>query len=251
MNRQNKMKKASFWIVFVISALIGLLSIILGFTDLSKYTIPLFLLSVFALLTDQYVKIMSSLTHTENYSNNMSNDVRDHLVVIKLDGSISQVFNEYVIERLDVIKSIKNTSFNIEADRHDADILFDDSLELKGAPDKVKKFIEKSLIWEDIGNRSKKTIKRFESWEKDCNHKNKNGGFYDYKLLDNSLTPYPNFLIITYNNGRKEVLFNWDVRLDGIEPEVLVSSEKLIVEFYNKQFTLLQKSAVTNGDSLD
>lgn len=248
-NQRNKLYQMSI----AISVIFGILSIIFGFVPfLSDFTLPSFLLAVFILLIEQSLKINDSLNHTEEHSSEMSNDVKNHLVVIKLDGSIAHVFDEYVIQRLETIKSIKNTSFNVINDHQDADELFNTSDELNMAPKIISRYISKGLIWEDIGDDF--ATKRFRIWDKINNskiNKKSNSGGYHYSILNNQKVPYPNFLIITYNNNKKEeVLFNWDVRLNGIEPEVLVSNENKLVEFYKNQFYLLRKNAGPDSDKL-
>jgi hypothetical protein len=229
----------------------GIISIVFSFIpSLTDYTFMTFLLSIFTLFHDQYSKIEKSLENTKEHSSRMSMDVKNHLRVIRLDKP-ARTFNDYVIQRLNIIDAVKNTSFNKSDNHHEADENFNESVELKNAPNIISQSIYNGLKWYDIGDDIAK--KRFKIWHECCDNASKtssNGGYYRSVIVNNRV-PYPNFLIITYKDGREEVLFNWDFRLNGIKPNVLVSNEKELIQFYCAQFELLRAKAVPDSDLLN
>ncbi len=233
----------------IIGLVLGVFSIAFGFIPpLTNYSYVAFLGSIFTFFYDQYTRTMKALDSTDEYSGRMSSDVKDRLHVVRLQEPMD-TFKSYVVDRLSVIKSIKNTSFNIYDDHEEADENFNHSPELKKSIPKIAKEIDSGLVWRDIGDKLAKT--RFSEMRKAVSQKNdnQNVGEYSSKIVNNQV-PYPNFLIITYKDNRKEVLFNWDFRSRGIAPNVLVSSEKELVNFYNAQFELLSKNSVTDTDEL-
>lgn len=229
----------------------GIISIVSSFIPpLTDYTLTTFLLSIFILFHEQYSKIERSLENTKEHSSRMSMDVKNHLRVIRLDKP-AKTFNDYVIQRLNIIESIKNTSFNKSENHCEADENFNESMELKNAPNFISQSIYNGLKWYDIGDDIAK--ERFKSWHECCDKATQsslNGGYYKSVIINNRV-PYPNFLIITYKDGREEVLFNWDFRLNGIKPNVLVSNEKELIQFYSAQFELLRDKAAPISDLLD
>lgn len=238
------------WIA-IIGVIFGIVSIISSFIPpLTDYTLAAFLLSIFTLFHDQYSKTQESLESTKDHSSQMSRDVKNHLRVIRLEKP-AKTFNDYVIQRLDIIESVRNTSFNKSDNHHEADENFNDSKEVLNAPSIIRRNIDKGLKWYDIGDDIAKN--RFKSWHECCDKVTQspsNCGYYKSVIVNNRV-PYPNFLIITYKDGREEVLFNWDFRLNGIKPDVLVSNEKDLIQFYSAQFELLRDKAVPDSDSLD
>ncbi|AWN66577.1 hypothetical protein LL14B4_10475 [Lactococcus lactis subsp. lactis] len=222
----------------IIAAFLTIVSILFGFyPSLSSYSYIAFLLALVTYLYDQDQRFSKRLKKTDENSNQMANDVKKHLQVIRLDKT-AKTWDEYVIKRLDQIKSIKNTSFNLPEDHTDADDKFNESEELEKAPELVKKAIEKGLKWRDIGDDL--ATKRFLKWNEICsNTVVQNTGYYKYSILNsNRNVPYPNFMIITYRDDLEEVLFNWDHR-KALNPTVLASREEELVRFYNAQFALL------------
>ncbi len=217
-------------------------SIIFGFNPtLSSYAFIAFLLALVTFLYDQDQRFTKRLKQTDDNAKQMSNDVKKHLQVIRLDKT-AKTFDNYIIKRLDLIESIKNTSFNLKKGHEEADDKFNQSEALSNAPYKIKLAIENGLKWRDIGDDIE--IDRFRKWKRICNCDSKIG-LYEYKIL-NHVVPYPNFLIVTYKDGIEEVLFNWDHR--GGNPTVLASRETELVEFYRNQFTLLSNAASEYAD---
>ncbi|QIL45602.1 hypothetical protein G7081_00125 [Vagococcus coleopterorum] len=236
------------WIA-IVGVLLAILSIILSFIPaFTNYVLTVFLLSVFALFHDQYSKTQTILKNTEETSNQVSLDVKNHLRVIRLDTP-GKTFNDYIIKRLDIISEIRNTSFNVSADDRDANIYFNKTDTLKVAPEFVKSNIDNGLIWHDVGDKYAK--KRFKTWHDYFYPEEQvtsSMGEYKSKLI-NPRVPYPNFLIITYKDARQEVLFNWDLRLNGTQPSVLVSNEDDLIQFYSAQFNLLYNNATDDADN--
>lgn len=245
MNKNNRNWVAIIGIVF------GIISIIFSFIPpLTDYALTTFLLSIFTLFHDQYTKTQNSLKETVKHSSSMSIDVKNHLRVIRLDKP-AKTFDNYVIKRLDVIASIKNTSFNKQDDHYEADENFNETQELLEAPRIISQSIQNGLKWIDIGDDLARP--RFKKWHDlfdKVTQSNSKRGYYDSFIVNNQV-PYPNFLIITYKDGREEVLFNWDFRLNGTKPNVLVSNEEDLIKFYCSQFELLRKKAVIDSDRLD
>lgn len=226
----------------IIAGFLTIISIFFGFNpSLSSYSYLAFLLALVTYLYDQDQRFSKRLKKTDENSNQMANDVKKHLQVIRLYNT-AKTFDTYVIKRLNLIESVKNTSFNLKNSHEEADDKFNLRDEVLNAPYEVRKAVEKGLKWRDIGDNY--AVKRFKLWREICSCDSRTG-LYEYKIL-NPEVPYPNFLIITYKDGIEEVLFNWDHR--GANPTVLASREKDLVEFYCNQFSLLSKAASNNGD---
>lgn len=232
----------------IIAVCLTIVSIIFGFTpSLSSYSYIAFLLALVTYLYDQDKRFSKRLKKTDENSNQMANDVKKHLQVIQIKKT-AKTWDEYVIKRLDQIKSIKNTSFNLPEDHADADDKFNESEELQNAPELVKRAIENGLKWRDIGDDL--AIDRFRKWRTICsNIAEQSTGRYEYSIL-NAAVPYPNFMIITYKDDFEEVLFNWDHR-KSLNPTVLASREEELVRFYNAQFSLLLDASSDFGDDLN
>lgn len=235
-----------------IAALLTIVSIIFSFFPLlSNYAFASFLLALVSFLYDQDLKIQRKLEHTEDNSLQMSNDVKKHLQVIRLYKT-AKTFDEYVINRLNLIRSVKNTSFNLPKSHEEADENFNETREVIDAPVVVKEFIAREgLKWRDIGDNI--AIERFKRWHELCDEESKKSevGSYKSSIINNyNAVPYPNFLIIKYKDDKEEVLFNWDHR-SSLNPTVLASREEELVRFYNAQFKLLSDAASDSSDDLD
>lgn len=244
-------KNKKDWVA-IIGVIIGLASIAFSLIpNLENYAFAAFLVSVYTLFHDQYSKTKKSLAHTEKVSSQTSLDVKNHLRVFKLEESPAKTFDDYVIKRLDIIQCIKNTSFNKKDDHHEADEHFNESEEVSNAPRYIRQAVYAGLKWQDIGDDVAKN--RFRLWHEYCAQATRDStknGYYKSVIINNRV-PYPNFLIITYkDNNYEEVLFNWDFRSDGHTPNVLVSNEPELVNFYKAQFSLLLKSATIDSDQL-
>lgn len=243
--RRTNEKKKNWGII--VGVILGIASIATSFfPSYINITQGTFLLSIFAFFHDLYSKTNSSLESTQKHSSEMSINVKNRLQVFKSDYSAVETFDKYVINRLDVIKCVKNTSFNLANDHHIADENFNKTEELFEAPKRISHHVNNGLKWKDIGDGYAQ--ERFRCWADKC--KSKFGkGEYEYVIINNRV-PYPNFLIITYKDDREEVLFNWDFRSDGYKPRVLISNAPELIFFYNQQFDLLWKNATIDSDLL-
>lgn len=145
--------KNSFNLFRISSFILFILSVVASAIPFfEKATLPTFLISIFIMVFDSETKTSASLKHTEKHSRQMAIDVKNRLEVIRLEGSIAKTFDEYVIQRLDIISSIQNTSFTLESNQHEADNAFNKSKKLHDSPDEVSKYIYKGLKWEDVGD---------------------------------------------------------------------------------------------------
>ena len=74
-------------------------------------------------------------------------------------------------------------------------------------------------------------------------------GHYSYKLIKQS-EPQIGFILLTYKDGTKEVLFNWDFRDIPQDPVVLLSRDEEIFNMFAAQYRGLLRVSINDYDSI-
>lgn len=77
---------------------------------------------------------------------------------------------------------------------------------------------------------------------------NTSKGHYNYKLITQS-EPQIGFILLTYKDGTKEALFNWDFRDIPEDPTVLLSRSPEIFTMFSAQYKGLWRVAVNDYDN--
>ena len=192
--------------------------------------IPAFLLSIVILLIDHGRIVSRATKNISKISFSVSETVKNYLHVTKF-GSPDKAI-EYINSRISSLKEVNNTSFNLEGANEKAENKFYKTTTYQQFQNKI---IESSsstgLIWQDIGDHL--ALVRFKYIYKQATIHNINSHYYP-KII--SCEPQMNFILLTYKDDSKEVLFNWDYRGAGRDPIVLLSRDQEIIQMFAIHF---------------
>ncbi len=207
--------------------------------------VPALLLSIVILLIGQSINTMRELQQTSIYSDRIYEAVKDYLHVTKL-GSPEKALR-YISSRMPAIREAQNTSFNLSEESERADEKFYKTVTYEKTLQQIAYYACRSLIWKDIGDTLAVTrLRALKKISSELSKDKRNG--YRYKLI-NHQEPQMNFIILEYEDGEREVLFNWDFRGIGQDPTVLISRDKQIVDMFSIHFTHLWRRASEDHDN--
>ena len=208
--------------------------------------IPAFLFSVVILLIHQGINTSHEVQKTSLYSDRIYEAIKNYLHVTPL-GSPERAM-QYINSRTPILREVKNTSFNLVDEMERADEKFYDTKTYKEMRQKIKIHASKNLLWKDIGDSL--AVQRFRDIHSVCDSfaRGKKHG-YKYRLINHE-EPQINFIILEYVDGSREVLFNWDFRGIGQDPNVLISRDRQIIELFAVQFAHLWRRASPDHDSM-
>lgn len=207
--------------------------------------IPALLLSIVILLIGQAINTIYEVQQTAIYSNRIYEAVKDYLHVTKI-GSPEKALR-YISSRMPSLREVQNTSFNLNDESERANEKFYDTDTYEKAVQQVAYYSCRSLIWKDIGDLL--AIERLRGLQKaaaDLARGKRHG--YRYKLISHQ-EPQMNFIILEYEDGEREVLFNWDFRGGGQDPTVLISRDRQIIDMFSIHFAHLWRRASEDHDS--
>lgn len=242
------------WITILIGPILSLIAFVVTYyidplkfgTTEALSALPAFLLSIIILMITQNITNSLDIEKHSEFSDRIYEAVKNYLHVTIIGSP--EVALKYINDRIPVLSEVKNTSFNIIGETERADEKFYDSVFYQMFIDNIAKYCHSSLMWKDIGDRL--ALARFRTLSNniynsvsDNSHKR-----YKYRLTSGN-EPQINFIILEYNNGDREVLFNWDYRKIGIDPLVLISRDSQIIEMFAVQFYHLWKSASEDHDN--
>lgn len=227
-------------VLSVISFIFGTIIDPLKFDKLSA--IPAFLLSIVILLIGQILTIQSEVDKVSDESSEVCSTVKNSIHVTRV-GTPKKAW-EYVISRLTVLDYVQNTSFNYEDEIEQTEYRLYSSEIYKKSNKEIACQIKRGLQWQDVGDPSAQ--KRFESIINQIPSNSK--GSYEYRFIS-QIDPQIGFIILTYNDGTKEVLFNWDFRDIPHDPVVLLSRNEEIINMFAAQHRGLWRSATQHYDT--
>lgn len=223
--------------------------VITYYIDPLKYTlqsslaaVPAFLLSIIVLIIGQNITTHNEVQKVSEDSELICETVKNYLHVTKM-GTPKYAW-EYIINRLPVLDYVQNTSFNFEDEEIQTNERLYDGTSYQQSFAKIAKNVNQGLTWKDIGDKS--ALERFKKIDSQVSEKHK--GNYQYKLIAQS-EPQIGFVILTYKDGTKEVLFNWDFRDIPQDPVVLLSRDTEILNMFAAQCKGLWRVAVEDYDS--
>lgn len=248
------MKKRKFnkkqYLILITSPLLALFSFVITYyidplnysRNASMASIPAFLLSIIILVIGQIIAIHNEVEQVSIDSERIYETVKNYLNVTKL-GTPQSAW-KYIIDKLSILEYVQNTSFNF-ADEHELtnERLYDEDAYQQSFSE-ISKYISKGLYWKDIGDSS--AIVRFRKMN-DLIPNNSKGKYY-FKLIQQS-EPQIGFILLTYKDGTKEVLFNWDFRDIPQDPVVLLSRDEEIFNMFAAQYKSLWRVAVNDYDN--
>ena len=237
-------------IILIVSPIISLVSFVLTYyidplnyaEHVSLAAIPAFLLSIIILVIGQIITIHNEVERVTVDSERIYETVKNYLNVTKM-GTPQSAW-KYVIERLPILDYVQNTSFNFEYEEEESSERLYNNDEYQQSLGVIGKYVNKGLKWHDIGDKS--AIARFRQIEGSVSATAK--GHYNYRIIAQS-EPQIGFILLTYKDGTKEVLFNWDFRDIPEDPTVLLSRDSEIFTMFSAQYKGLWRVAVSDYDS--
>ena len=252
--QRNTMKKKKFdikqYIILILSPVLALVSFVLTYyidplnykSHASLASIPAFLLSIIILVIGQILAIHNEVEQVSTDSERIYETVKNYLNVTKI-GTPQSAW-KYIIDKLPILEYVQNTSFNFSDEHEVTDERLYAGDTYKQSYSQIAKYINKGLSWKDVGDSS--AIKRFRRLSEFILHNSK--GHYYYKLIKQS-EPQIGFILLTYKDGTKEVLFNWDFRDIPQDPVVLLSRDEEIFNMFAAQYKGLWRVAVNDYDN--
>lgn len=237
-------------LILIVSPLLSLVSFVLTYyidplnygQNASMASIPAFLLSIIILVIGQIIAIHNEIERVSVDSERIYETVKNYLNVTKL-GTPQSAW-KYIIDKLPILEYVQNTSFNFKDECDLTSERLYESDKYQQSFDKITKFIHRGLDWKDIGDSS--AIERFREINKHIINNSK--GHYYFKLIQQS-EPQIGFVLLTYKDGTKEVLFNWDFRDIPQDPVVLLSRDEEIFNMFAAQYKSLWRVAVNDYDN--
>lgn len=207
--------------------------------------LPAFLLSVLILIINHQFTTTNEVQRTSDVSDRIFEAIKDYMHVTSV-GSPERA-QEYINGRIPALREVQNTSFNIDLESERAEEKFYGTPTYTETGKAIKIYCRKSLIWKDLGDHYAADRFRKLSEEMELKDNGQTAG-YNYKLIKHR-EPQINFIILEYQDGSREVLFNWDFRGVGQDPTVLLSREPQIVRMFAEQFTHLWRTASPDHDT--
>lgn len=148
---------------------------------------------------------------------------------------------EYVISKLDQIKSIDNTHVKVGGTRSEERIY--SSNVYNRFTTALRKAIEQGLVFRDLVGKSSLEYekKRVIDW---AQQKPKSRRVF-VKTIDSHI-PVINHFILTYHSGKREVLFGWGYNDEKPLEQVFLSRDEKMILYFSNYFENLYRS----GESL-
>lgn len=212
----------------------------LGYKALSS--IPAFLLSIVVLLIGQIIAIQSEVDKVSDTSDIVCNTVKSYIHVTKI-GTPKKAW-EYVISRLSAMEYVQNTSFNYDDEINQTKYRLYSSDVYQKSLKEIACSIKKGLLWQDIGDST--AIGRFKTIVNLIPDNSE--GSYAYRLISQA-EPQLGFIILTYKDGTREVLFNWDFRDIPQDPIVMLSRDEEIINMFAAQHRGLWRVSTEDYDT--
>lgn len=207
--------------------------------------LPAFFLSVVILLLGQAITVAQESHRSSAVSDKIYRAVRDYLHVTPA-GSPEEAIR-YIKARIPSLREVKNTSFSIDDELERVDEKLYETSRYTELCQDIAYYSCRGLLWKDVGDGF--AAKRLRSIRSACDNISRGSrDGYRHKLIAHT-EPQMNFIIMEYQDGTKEVLFNWDFRSAGQDPIVLISRDRQIVEMYAIHFTMLWRRASEDHDN--
>lgn len=249
MKKPNSPKKQLFFLL--LSPILSIITFVatyflnpLKFTSQSSMAaVPAFLLSIVILIIGQIISTHNEVEKVSADSEIIYETVKNYLQVTKM-GTPKSAW-EYIIGRLSVLEYVQNTSFNFQDEYEQTSERLYEGDSYKKSYGEIAHYINHGLIWKDIGDSS--AIQRFRKINETVSKHAK--GQYQFKIIS-QLEPQIGFIILTYKDGKTEVLFNWDFRDIPQDPVVLLSRDQEIINMFAAQYRCLWRIAVSDYDSM-
>ena len=217
-----------------------------GLANLSQNPeLPAFFLSIVVLLVSDRISGLFQMQENKEQTKRLADLIKDSHSVVKFRTPRDAI--QYISNRIDSLRSVENISVNTDDEFIDVDDYFYRSEQYDSFISSISSGVAKGLIWRDLGDKYAK--KRFDKIG-GLVAKKKSKGTYQYKLISHN-EPQITFTIIQYHDGTREVLFNWDYRSPGAEPNVMLSRDEDLVTMFAIHFTILWKDSSHGELSVD
>lgn len=243
----------SFWVAMVVGPMISIVAffgtyladpIKFGDKDGALAAVPSLALAVLLLFITVTIASHVDSTRSVEGTDRIYEAVKNYLHVTKL-GTTQHAW-AYVMARLPAIEEVRNTSFNlVDEMERPVERLYGSEVYQQG-PRKVATASARGLRWKDVGDSL--ALTRFREFSAAAQTvSDRASGGYSYRLVSGA-DPQLNFILLTYPDQSKEVLFNWDYRSIEREPTVLLSRDADIVSMFEVQFGQLWRRASEDHD---
>jgi hypothetical protein len=208
--------------------------------------IPAFLLAIVILLISHNLATLREVERASGYSDRIYEAVKDYLHVTKIGSP--ETAAQYVLSRMPILREVRNTTLNLPDEIERSTEKLYDTTAYRDVSARVAEWAANGRRWKDIGDtRATERLRSNHKLASRSAGKRKSG--YQYRLLTRD-EPQINFILLTYEDGSTEVLFNWDFRNIGQDPTVLLSRDRDILEMFAVQFEHLWRAASPDHDSI-
>lgn len=209
--------------------------------------VPAMALAVFGLLIGHTILVRRDVNNISTFTTRIDESVKNYLHVTRI-GSATQAL-DYITSRLPSLSEVRGTIFNYRTEAEIADDRLYDSEEYEAFETAIPQATARGVRWKDIGQSD--VVERFRRTSRNANVQSeaRTRDRYQYRLVESHL-PQMNFSLLTYSNGDRELLFNWDYRSIGHDPIVLLSRDNAIVEMFAIHFELLWSAASEDHDNI-
>lgn len=208
--------------------------------------IPAFLLATVILLISHNLAALREVERASAYSDRIYEAVKDYLHVTKIGSP--ETAAQYVLGRMPILREVRNTTLNLPEEIERSTEKLYDTVAYKDVSARVAEWAAKGQRWKDIGD-TRATERLRATYEEAARVAGKRKTGYQFRLLTRD-EPQINFILLTYQDGSTEVLFNWDFRNIGQDPTVLLSRDRDIVEMFAVQFEHLWRASSPDHDSM-
>ena len=239
-------------IPLIISILLAIIAFIFGYyADFFNYSehaslssVPAFFLSVVILLIGQIISIQFEVDKVSDESGMVCETVKNYLQITKV-GTPKSSWN-YIIDKLSELEYVQNTSFNFGDELEQTKERLYNDVNYQKSFKEISMYIRKGLHWKDIGDST--AVERFRHLHSLISENT--SGSYSYRLISQS-EPQIGFILLTYKDGTKEVIFNWDFRDIPQDPVVLLSRDEEIFNMFAAQYRGLWRVGTEHYDTMD
>lgn len=206
--------------------------------------IPACLLAVVVLLISHTVLSLQEIERASAHTDRIYEAVKDYLHVTKVGSPEDAV--QYVLARLPIVREVRNTTLNIPDEIERSDERLYGTRAYEAVRPVLAEWTSKDRRWKDIGD-ARAVPRLRQNLDLAMRVAGRRGTGYQFRLLGRD-EPQINFILLTYVDSSTEVLFNWDFRNVGQDPNVLLSRDRDIVEMFAVQFEHLWRAASPDHD---
>lgn len=231
-NKKNQWVKYVRVIGFIISIGLFIIALKSNFIETQEKLIPLtratLIFAISMLFTDGLSRIIYEIRNNDQYLD-FKNTLESQINCNLLTNTEEAI--KYVTSKLDQIQSIDNTHIKLGGTSLNSGIY--NSNIYNQYVKTLRKEIKNGLVFRDVIGKSSVEYrnKQLITWVKNNSPK---GGLF-IKIIKSDI-PVINHFILTYKDGKKEVLFGWAYKKDNPIEQVFLSKDKDLISYFSKYF---------------